>query len=192
MGRAAASSCPQAEFRLPRQPSTDHAGPSHAVQIDEAQKKYDEFRAELIAPPSACGRGAGDRRGKLLCEFAKKISPRLEDICGAGGKKFLNIKESAFQAGVTKLHDEWKAKSDDFEQKNGGTKARELGDFSAYLSNYHRSQSQQDDPLGVMEMPGQYGGDAPPQTSTHVLVDSVDRSAPPRFSLLARCSNSLA
>ena len=150
-------------------------------KIDDAKALYDSFRDTLIAPPGAGagrpGSGNGDRRGRLLREFGKAVGPTLEKLCGAGGKNLHNIKPAAFSKAVRELKGDWESKRIKVEKGRHATPL-ELGDFSAYLSTYHRSQhaGQQDDPLALMEMPGQYGGDTPPHPSSHVLLDCVDRS----------------
>ena len=60
------------------------------------------------------------------------------------------------------------------EAKRGKAKPLQVEDFSSHLHSYHRSNSQLNEPLGAMELPGQYGSDQPPEPNSHVLLDCLD------------------
>lgn len=113
----------------------------------------------------------GDKRGKLLLDFGKAVGPEIEKICGAGGKALAQISPSQFRKRVTAVLERWNPAP---KGREGGL-TTELADFSAFWSSYHLSASREDDPLAAMEIPGQYSGSQPPQPSSHVMLDSIDR-----------------
>ena len=157
------------------------------------------IRRRRIRRDTAAGGGGGgggrddDDRGALLVAFGAEFGRELEALTGAAGERLRadpkgchkRLKAAAAPGG--KLHHE-RMKRWVCEWKGGAARRDEVevGAFSRYLARYQRSEAAaaaagllaaaaeaRGGGLGAIELPGQYGGDAPPTPSAHVTIESV-------------------
>ncbi len=138
---------------------------------EEAQQCYKEYKAVAIAPP------APDGRGKLLLDWAKDWGPKLEALCGRDGAK---LREGAKYSGafVKARAPLLQGARDEHERRwqRGGSQRlamTKLRSYSSFLADYHRAKVPNPGPLSALELPGQYTGDAEPNTDCHVTLECL-------------------
>ena len=146
-----------------------------------AAELYCSERAAWLVPGGSTPRvRSSDERGELVVGFCHEFTKVVDGVCGPdGGRLRANPTEArralrALRQPGKALHrqklEEWVSG-----QLNAQFKRRkdEVATFSAHLSRYQRSDSAVLGPLDVIELPGQYAGDAPPEPLSHVQLEAV-------------------